>query len=596
MRPLAPFSAEQWWLLALVFGLGSWLRLHDLAYNTIFLDESTNVLVGRAVLRGELTPSPIPVYIGWYLFPLMSWWADQWGGVVGMRTMTGLLGVGALAAVVHTTRRLFGRNEAVAAAALLVALSPLVQAGRVAFREAGTISFLAIGIACFVEAMADGRRRYWVLSALCVFAAFLCKHPIGMYGPPMVLVAWFTGPVARRWFSVLLTLLVLTYVAIYWKEMLDMLAFLRSFAALKAPSHELAQIYGWQRLDVWACLLLSVIAFVLDQKTMWRARWVMFGGALLFAAVSVAQRTDYLQYKQAAYVLLLLAPLAVHALSLLLQRAGANSGRALLLTATIVMVPLALAGRNWHPTRADVGLSWPNNGFFADYLRAWPDPTRKVLVDDQTLRYELWPLYRSDQLADAFAYAYHDSTGALAYRAAVRDGEFDFILLNGSAFGSSTDLRNAITPVLAARYALIVDTQDSATAGPMQIFRRVSPRVTVTPVVDGRLIISEPGSDARVGETVVVRGELRSPRRGGERVQVDVYTNRWWPQGNAVDVDPLSGLFEVTATLGGTGIQQCHHIIRARAYDARGGLIATTTVTEVARVNSESAGGSCEAR
>ena len=82
--------------------------------------------------------------------------------------------------------------------------------------------------------------------------------------------------------------------------------------------------------------------------------------------------------------------------------------------------------------------------------------------------------------------------------------------------------------------------------------------------------------------------------RGGERVQVEVFTNQWWPQGTPVDVDPLSGNFETTVSLGGVGAQRCHHLIRARVYDFRRRLVASTMVVDVARIDPTEQDPNCE--
>ena len=595
---LEPFTVEDRWLLGFLFAIGAWIRLHDLGYNSAFNDESINVIVGRDVLAGQFRPSPIPMYVGWYLFPLMAWWADQLGGVVGMRAMTGVLGLGTMWAVSHVARRYFGNREAIAALILVMVLSPFVFAGRVAFREAGTICFMAVGVAFFVEAWAMDRRRFWTLSALFVFAAFLCKHPIGMYGPPMVALAIVAGPTGRRWFGLLLIALVTMYLWLYRVEMLEMWHVLRTTPILYAPSTEIKNIYGIRRLDVYTTLALALIGLALDRKTMVRARLWLLGGGLLFAAVHVTQRADQNTYRHAAYVLIFFIPLAVHTLTLLLARLRALEiplpKWALAISATLLAVPLALAGRDWKLNRADVAFGWVNNSFAVEYLRAWTGGSRLVLVDDQTLRYELWPEFKTWQITDAFYYSYQGQLNGPAYTAAVRDGVFDFVVLDGAAYDASTRLRDAVMPVIWGHYVLANEVADSATGQAVQIYRRAWPAVAVPGQRNARLLIYEPATGGRSSTTnVVVRGVLTAPR-GGERVQVEVLTNQWWPQGPPVDVDPLSGTFETTVALGGAGAQRCHHLIRARAYDFRRRLVASTMVVDVARIDPTEQDPNCE--
>jgi len=595
---MRPYTQNERWLLALLFAVGAWIRLHDLGYNSAFNDESINVLVGRDVLAGELKPNPIPFYVGWYLFPLLAWWSDQLGGVVGMRAMTGIMGLATVWSVSHITRRVFGNGAGIAAVVFVLILSPFVFAGRVAFREAGTICFLAVGAACFVEAWTTDQRRYWAGSALSVFAAFLCKHPIGIYGPPMVLLAIMASARGRVWFAMLLTAIVSSYVLIYRVELLDMWHVLRTTPILFAPDTEIAKIYGVRRLDVYGMYVLAALGFALDRRAAVRSRLILLAAATLFAVVHVTQRADLNTYRHAAYVLMFLIPLGVHAISAAIARVG-TSGVAVerygvALFSGIVAIPMALAGRDWHVTKADVAFEWPNNTFSAEYLRAWTAGSRLVLVDDQTLRYELWPDFRTHQITDAFYYAYQGLLNGPAYAAAVRDGVFDFVVFDGASYDASTKLRAAILPELGAHYVKSVTMADSLTGQPIEVYRRVLPAMASPGPRKERLQITEPATGS-VSETlnVAVRGVLAAAQ-GGERVQIEVYTNQWWPQGTTVAVDPISGIFESVVSLGGVGAQRCHHLIRARAFDARQRLIATTMVVDVARVNPNDPDPRCE--
>lgn len=593
-RALQPIRSDEWWLLLAIVVVAAWIRLHDLDYNTVYLDEADNISIARRVLAGQLSPSPIGYHLGWYLFPLMAWWADQLGGAAGMRAMTGVLGIGTLLAVMHTTRRLSGTADALAAGLLLAPLSPFVFAGRVAYREAATLCFFAVGVALFVEASATHRRRMWVASAISIFAAFLIKHPLAIFGPPLVGLALLEGARARRYFAVLLSTLCITYVAVYWSEMEEMWRYLQtSTDYLRAPAGELARIYVRQRIDVWLLLALAVMSLALDRRTLIWPRLAMFGGALLFAVVHVTQRADYNTYRQAAYVLLLLIPLAVPVFGQLVGRLRSASiampARATQYACVLIAVPLALAGRDWTVTRADVAFPWTNNSFATQYLRAWTGPARKVLVDDQTLRYSLWPEYRPEHIVDPFYFAYEGQTGPPAYTAAVRDGAFDFIVLG-------TGMLSSIAPDLPPHYGEVGQVTDSLTGAVVRVYRRLRPPIAPPAPRSGNFVITDPVADARVaGASVPVRGVLLD-RRSGESVQVEVLTNRWWPQGVPVGVDPVTGVFETTAWLGGADGQRCHHAIRARVRDLRGRVRYTAMVTDIARVNPTFPDSTCDGR
>ncbi len=607
--PLSPWPAPraltwiEWTVLVGTILVASWLRLHDLDYNTAFNDESINVLIGQSVIDGRLTPSPIPWNFGWYLFPLMAWGADQLGGLTGMRVMAGILGLFTIGAIGWTARRAFGTRTAIVSVVLIAGLSPFIHATRVAFRDAGTLFFLSVGIACFLQAWITNRRAMWMLSALSVFAAFLCKHPLGIYAPPLMILAWMAGANGRRWFALTLLGMLVAYGVYYLPEMRAMWGWLQNLPSLKAPNDALQTIYLDQRLDVWALLLLAGIGFLLDRHTQRGLRLLLIAGGMLFAAIHVGQRTDYLTYKQAAYVLMLLAPVSAHGLVLLSERLLRDRKPSdltnlrevsVLTTSVLLALPLSVAGREWTFDRADIGVRWQSNALAVEYLLAWASPTRLVLVDDQTLRYALSPTYRTEQFVDAFYYQYGSLRGAEAYAAAVRDGVFDFIVFDGNGFGESATLRAAIAPVLSGRYALAIASSDSVSGIPLEIYRRVQPAVTAPATPRTRLRILSPTTGMLVDSgVVVVRGQVLNPKRL-EQVGIEVFTNRWWPQGDLVPVHPVTGAFSVPTALGGDGAQRCHHLIRVSIYGIGRGLHERVTIADVRRSDPTAADARCE--
>ena len=82
-------------LLAVVFGI----RIVDLSYNTLFVDEAIYATVGRDVLAGTTGQSALGWMYGSYLYPALAGFVDQLFGEVGLRMASALLSTGATALV-----------------------------------------------------------------------------------------------------------------------------------------------------------------------------------------------------------------------------------------------------------------------------------------------------------------------------------------------------------------------------------------------------------------------------------------------------------------------------------------------------------------
>ena len=73
---------------------------------------------------------------------------------------------------------------------------------------------------------------------------------------------------------------------------------------------------------------------------------------------------------------------------------------------------------------------------------------------------------------------------------------------------------------------------------------------------------------------------------------VEVFTNRWYAQGNNIPLAP-DGSFRQVVTLGGQERQQCYHLLRARLFDAGGRSRAATINSGVTRANADGSAPAC---
>jgi hypothetical protein len=79
----------------------------------------------------------------------------------------------------------------------------------------------------------------------------------------------------------------------------------------------------------------------------------------------------------------------------------------------------------------------------------------------------------------------------------------------------------------------------------------------------------------------------------GDYVLVDVFTNQWYLQGRKIFPGAPVGAFTQTIHLGGSGRQQCFHIVRVRLFDPAGHFLARAMNFDIARANPDGSPPNC---
>jgi len=636
--------------------LGAWyLRAHDPRYATAFMDESIYVLYGRMFFSNHFEPpldEPLHWSFGWYLWPAMAATADRLGGLVGLREMSALLGMLTVLAIYGFARRLFSPAVGLASAAVFALLGPAVFVFRIATRDAGALFFFAVGLWLYTRAWQEEDRRSWLAAAVFFFAAFLCKYLVALYFPFLVLLG------LRRWrqsvlaFALPLALLCAVYGWVYADDLAYLLQYGRGYASLEAPAGEAWKIYVAQRIDFWVLLGLSLLApyrtgtgvawsrsLRPDTSRQGTAAPLWLGAAVMLAFQWLA-RADYDYWKHVNYSLIFLVPLSMEGLLRLTRRLSlflalpssqatnhAGSRQALYPAFTVgavilLAVSLGWAGNAW---RMEGFIFWPNVEPIVAIMEGRLTANHRVLVDDSVLRYYLSPPLGQSRITDPFYFGYHGQTGEAAYAAAVRDGYFDYVVLDGGMGEEARRMQAAIYPALqdSSRYTLLMTMPDPVLHQKIEIY---SPRQRRGEREDLGALGFEPNTSGTPGGSGAVgasfelapdslpRVEIRSPLSSavvqtdnkaarlegvafgagpGWYARAEVFTNRWYPQGrNKIPVAP-DGSFSVTIYLGGEGTEQCSHLLRVRLYDDQNQPRAVAVHYGIARANSDGSGPKC---
>jgi hypothetical protein len=588
--------ASYGWALLIILAFAWYLRARDLNNSSAFMDESIYIVYGRMFLTGHFEAPldhPLHFSFGWYLWPVLAATADRIGGLAGVRELAAALSVITVLAVFGFARRLFSPAAGLASAAIFAFLGPAVLASRIATRDAGAISFFALGLWAYVRAWQEEENRAWIVSSLCFFAAFLCKYLVAIYFPFLVLLALRKGRKADLRFAFPLSLFCAGYGLWHFRDLAALLSYARAYGSLKAPPAEAWKIYFTERLDFWILLLLSLAAWKSLRGTSRRSISLLWLGAAVLPLFQLYSRADYDYWKHVNYSFLFLVPVAMQGLLSVLRRMS-GSFSAVTSSGAVAVLALTLGwqGDAWKTERA---LFWPNVEPIVAYFDGRLSAESTVLTDDTVLRYYLHPALRQWKITDQYYFHYQNLTGEAAYSSAVRDGYFAYIALDGGMDGAARRLREVIQPELPGHYELRLNMPDPNLHQDIAIYERLDLVNAAPSATSPQIEILSPASQSVIKTTATttsVQGVARDAQPGWF-VLLDVFTNRWYSQGGKIFPAVSNGAFSGTIELSGQGGQQCHHLVRAQLYDDFGKRQAVALQYGIARANPDGSAPVC---
>ncbi|HLK07465.1 MAG TPA: glycosyltransferase family 39 protein [Candidatus Angelobacter sp.] len=569
-RSADSFRLERRLALMLIAVAAIYLRFWNPLYSTAYMDESVYVVYGRMFFARHFEApldTPLQWSFGWYLWPAMAALADRIGGLLAVRELAAGLGVITVAATYGFASRVFSKPVGIVAALAMSLLAPAVLVSRIATRDSGSVCFFALGLWAFAVAWEGNKKRHWALAAALFFAAFLCKYLVAIYFPLLVVLALF-----KRWkgllcFAAPLFVGCAAYAVLHRADLIHLLTYGGAYGSLRAP--DAVDIYVWRRWDFWLITIVGLAAFASLQ---WRIRAIwMWVGALAILVFQWKSRADYDYWKHVNYALLFLVPLAAAGIVFLVRKLLAEKYSAQLLWGTAAALALAF-GAGWLGRAQSIErfVFWPNVDPILAYFENRLTAQDRVLVDDTVFRYYFHPPLSQHQIVDPMYFYYHDGSGRdlfgeEAYKTAVAEGAFTYVVLDGGIGEEARRLNNAIRPAL-GRYTLLMGGFEPTLGQRIEIYGKADSQPATT---NSNFRISEPASNAIVdGGTTTLRG-MATQARPGSFALVEVFTDRWYRQGEYVPI-AADGTFSQKVYLGGQGKQQCSHLVRARLYDSRG--------------------------
>lgn len=586
-----PFRVERLWALSLMVVAAAYFRGWNPAYSTAYMDESVYVVYGRMFLaRYFESPIDTPLHhsFGWYLWPMMAAGADRLGGIVGVRELGALMGVLGVIAMYNFARRLFTPEIGLAAATIYTFLGPAIYSSRIATRDAGSLGFFTLGMWAYVHAWQEKSKRIWAIAATLLFASFLCKYLVAIFFPALVILAMHKSRQSFWYFTAPLGLASLFYGTYYFNDLLYLVMYGEGYTSLLERS-TLFQIYVVQRPDFWIIAALSLLTF--SKRAVRPKAFLLWGGALLLFVFQLIVRSDYDYWKHVTYALFFLTPLA--ATGCVWAAGRFTRGHVFRQTALAAVLIVSLSG----------GVAWAGRSFQMQSFIFWPnvEPVvtyfdhrltgqEHVLVDDTVFRYYFHPRLRQWQIRDPFYLKYQGRTGPGAYVQAVRDGLYDYVILDGGLGSEGREVDAAIQPVLPERYDLRLAMPDPVMEQPIRIWVRRDPAPPLAHPGLVQVDLRGPAPDSVAPERTLLAGFVKGAQPHW-KIEGDVFTNRWYYQGE--ESISRDGSFGLPIDLAGAGPQQCYHIVRARVVNEHGQTQATASVFGVVRRNPDGSLPAC---
>jgi len=469
------FTLELGIISALLFGIVI-MQINTLNYNTLFLDEAINVVIGDGFLQGDFSRNAMTFHFGSYLYPVLAAFANKAGGVFALRLMSTILICVATVLVYFTTRKLFGRRAGLLGILLFLFSGTILNLSQLAVYDTLAIPFLAASYLLLVTAItsADSQKKLLLAASACALLSVLSKYIGLLYLPALFLTALLllllrgmrlteALRVLTKFFVLPLAVGLSLYGAYYRTELS------RVFEEQGYSPASQVQILTYLVREIGPVLLLAMIGVVLlaysvlrnwnqNSQTAIQDSWAGFNWGnlprtsrvllfILTLLMVLAWLASPIQqwltsnsrslWKNSAYSLVFLVPAAgylVAAVMEALRSRGwlANSLGLLSVCAFFFYFANHALDSNWTFQK-----SWPNIEGAVAYLRESGLNNDSLVIAEDMDVYEYY--FDSDisnrRVWNSFWYMEHEGlTGHEGALAAIRDGAPDFIIVNDYYF------------------------------------------------------------------------------------------------------------------------------------------------------------------
>src|SRR5258708_27684241 len=166
------------------------VRVVNLTYNTLFLDEAIYANVRHDISMGIFTRGLLSWGAGSYLYPIMAGFADKFRGVVGIRLLSAVMTTIGAVFIYLAARQMFGKHAGLWAMLIFGVTGVSINLGQFGVYDLPSVMFLPATLYCLVTAaQLRGRKEtiYLLAACGCFTVAVLGKYIGFLYLPALML-------------------------------------------------------------------------------------------------------------------------------------------------------------------------------------------------------------------------------------------------------------------------------------------------------------------------------------------------------------------------------------------------------------------------
>jgi 4-amino-4-deoxy-L-arabinose transferase-like glycosyltransferase len=400
-----------------------------------------------------------------FLYPVFSAFFYQFGGILGSRFFSVILGTFDVFLMYQFTKQLFyfrdvrkNKKAGLIAATFMAVTTVSIVISRLAIYDSLSFTLFFLGIVVYHKAIYNGEKTYYTISAVILFSAFLAKYVILGFFPLLIALPLILAIRTKNKesimgiiFSFCVPLLLLTggFIFLNFTQLQEF--FVGQGVVSKASDKEVVQSffsYTW----------LAYVFFLIGAPLLWRGRRLLIMLLLLFSLIpllihTLTSNVDSVQQHSFLSVLFIMP--VVGAMFVVLQMRFKKIA--------IIAFVLVLAVQIFvtTPQVKEEEFFWANLTGTAKAIQATVGPGDRILAESSDSLYlTLKGKVTYEQIEGPFNFSYAGKDGTSAYTQAVDDGYFTFVELENGTYFSDDDLK-AIQRALKKKYKKIYDDGNS---------------------------------------------------------------------------------------------------------------------------------------
>lgn len=419
-------------------------RTVNLNYNSPFLDEAIYINLGKQILSGEIIEAAENIsWVGGFPFfyPLLSSLAYLIGKIVAARLLNVILGTASVYLIYLFTKRLslfkhrrFNEIAGLVACAFFATSAIPIVFSRIAIYDTLSFSLFLFSLVIFQKAFRSNKKKLYFYSAVILFLSYLAKYIILIFFPFFLLITLYFGrkkdirkknKVVKIFKNFWYPFLFLNFV--YFSLNAESLAgFYTGQVVAGEPVTQVLENF-WKFTSIGYILALGSIYFFLDSRKIKIAILLIASSLLPLISHAIAKNSISVQ-QHTTLSLIFLFPLAGAFFASIIKRY-----KYLGITAAFITVILSLSLSL--PMIQDIQESWPNSDEAIRVLKSRMDKEDRILAEaDDVIILAFYDDVPRDNIVGPFYFDYSGEEGMPAYKAAIEEGYFKYIELDGTIF------------------------------------------------------------------------------------------------------------------------------------------------------------------